>query len=546
MGRFKQLVLLILFLLVANSIFSQAVKERYWVAFTDKQDNTYSLDKPEDFLSERALERRRKQGIALDERDLPVTQRYIDSLIATGARVRSTSKWLNGATIETDSAEIALKIKTFSFVDAIALSWTSLVSKSAKMKMDVQIMEEIKVDPEIYGQSLKQLTLNNHHLMHDLGYRGEGMLIAVLDAGYVNVDKLPAFDSLRTRGQIMGIRDFVDPYRDFYSSHYHGMMVLSCMGGIIPGMLMGSAPDADYFLITTEDNESEFPVEMDNWVAGAELADSIGADIINSSLGYSWFDDASMNYSYAQMDGNTARVTRGADIAASKGMLICNSAGNEGDKAWKKLIAPSDGDSVLSVGSMDQDSAYTAFSSRGPASDGRVKPNTLANGRGVTVQSLQDTPEADFVGRVNGTSFSSPLMAGMAACLWQALPEKSAMEIKAIIEKSSHLYDTPNDSMGFGIANIYKAYSDNVAGLDSNLQSEKTKIFYVQSDHALYVREMSLPFSLELYDVGGRLLLKTEASEQKRFGLSKNLSGVIVVGRLVFSGGAYSQTLFIP
>lgn len=540
---------LLLLVFAGQATLAQVVKEKYWVAFTDKNNNTYSLSNPEAFLSQRALDRRIRQDISLDERDLPVTHAYLDSLLAKGARVLSTSKWLNGATIETDSAEIAQKVAQLSFVDSIALSWTSLSFKSASMKLDVEHERSINVDTSAYGTSFRQLEINNHLLMHDEGFRGEGMLIAVLDGGFFQVDSLPAFDSLRNAGRILGVRDFVDQQRDFYDSNRHGMMVLSCMGGILPGQLMGSAPDASFFLITTEDGASEFPVEMDNWVAGAELADSIGADIINSSLGYFTFDDASMSYSYADMDGKTTRVSRGADIAASRGMLVVCSAGNEGSKEWQQIIAPSDGFNVLCVGSIDQDSMSTSFSSRGPSFDGRVKPNVLANGRGVTVQSTSDTPTKDYVEFVNGTSFSSPLMAGMAACLWQALPEKTVLELKQLLEESSHLYASPNANMGYGIPNIFKAYSDHAASTNPISSGNNITIYYSQLTHALMIDMVGAEAVCELFDLSGRRLMTRKIDEhapEKLFLLKPSIRNAVIIARITTSKHSISQKIIIP
>ncbi|MEZ5172243.1 MAG: S8 family serine peptidase [Bacteroidia bacterium] len=319
-------------------------------------------------------------------------------------------------------------------------------------------------DP-VYGEGDRQIKMLNGHKLHQLGYRGEGITIAVLDAGFYKVNEFVFFDSLRTKGRILGTRDFVEGGESVYEDNTHGLSVLSTMAANYPGIFVGTAPDASYWLLRTEDADSEFLIEEDNWVRGAEFADSVGADIINSSLGYTNFDDPETSHTYSQLDGNTTVITRAADLVASKGILVVNSAGNSGADPWKYIGAPADGDSVLTIGAVTSEGKYASFSSRGPSADGRIKPNVTAMGQGTLVVN-----SGGSVGRSNGTSFSSPVTAGMVACLWQAHPEAGMMQVFKAIEKSASQAENPDDYLGFGIPDFMKAHQ-----ILARLAEEKTK-----------------------------------------------------------------------
>ncbi|MDP3435259.1 MAG: S8 family serine peptidase, partial [Bacteroidota bacterium] len=320
----------------------------YWVKLTDKKGTSFQIDRPEKFLSQRAINRRIKQHIAIDETDLPVSTVYLDSLRKLGLEVVHTSKWLNGATVRTADTALITTIATLPFVQMVQLTKPAIVIKSSVNKFK-ELESELNSDvsPFNYGNAYNQLSQLNGQYLHNQGFRGKGIQIAVLDAGFWHVDQIAAFDSLRNGNRILGKRDFVNPKSDFYQQHTHGMSVLSCMGGNTPGSLIGTSPDASFYLFRSEDVATEYLIEEDNWVAAAELADSLGVDVINSSLGYYDFDDPKMNHPYADLDGKTTRVTQGANMAFQKGILVFSSAGNEGNNSWKRIIAPSDGKDVL-------------------------------------------------------------------------------------------------------------------------------------------------------------------------------------------------------
>jgi len=442
----KLFTIAFILLYVLNLTGQNTSKNAYWIKLKDKSGTPNQIDQPEKFLSQRAIERRIRQHIAIDETDLPVSSIYLDSLRKMGLEIVHTSKWLNGVTVRTADAVLIQEIADLSFVSAVQLTKHATTLKSAFNKFNET------EDPSSYGNAWAQLSQLNGQYLHNQGFRGKGIQIAVLDGGFYHVDRLAAFDILRNSGRILGVRDFVNPTSNFYEQNTHGMSVLSCMGGNIPGSLVGTAPDASYYLIRTEDVNSENLIEEDNWVAGAELADSLGVDVINSSLGYTQFDDPLMNHVYADMDGKTTHVTQGANMAFQKGILVFTSAGNEGANAWMRIVAPSDGKDVISVGAVGSDGIRAYFSSLGPGFGGAVKPNVAA--RGYSTYLLTSS---GVLGTSSGTSFSSPVLAGMGACLIQANPYAGVKLVKEAIEQSASQFATPDSLLGYGIPDFKKA-----------------------------------------------------------------------------------------
>lgn len=441
------------FLLLALAAGTATNAQNYfWIGFTGKSETKYTLENPDDYLSDRAIERRVRQNIPIDSLDLPVNQSYIDSVLTCGVTLVHSSKWLNGITVSAESDSLTQWIADWSFIGEIQCTKPAEASKSASMKFDETLEELVYADTSYYGASVGQVEMLNGQYFHENNYYGEGMHIAVLDAGFYNADILPAFDSLWSNNQILGTKDFVNPSSDIFDTHTHGMYVLSCMGANIPGSIVGTAPHASYWLLRSEDAGSEYILEEDNWVAAAEFADSAGVDIINSSLGYFEFDDESTNHEYADMDGATTRISKAANIAASRGMLVFVSAGNERDDDWFRIVAPSDADDVLGVGAVDLDLEPAYFTSAGPASDGDIKPNVAALGLAAVVQSTSGN-----LAYASGTSFSSPILAGVAACLWQKNSAQTASAIKQAIEASGNQYLSPDSLLGYGVPDMQNA-----------------------------------------------------------------------------------------
>jgi len=452
----------LLFLVSGFSSWAQT-RDTYWVAFTHKPAGAYSLLQPQAYLGPRSIARRVRQGISIDSSDLPVHAPFLDSLRSAGAQVKHSSKWLNGATIRIPNNDslVLQRIYNLPFV-------RQTLPNGRKAGQDGQYpSHKLAVHPvplpissvgrtsSGYGASSAQIRLHKGDFLHDLGYRGQGLRIAVFDAGFVAMPQIRAFDSLYARNGVLDAFDFVDMDSMVYELDGHGTYVMGCMAANLPGELMGTAPKAEYMLYRTENNVggSENPIEEDNWVVAAERADSLGADVFNSSLIYTTFDVPGWNHSWADMDGNTTRMTRASDLAASKGILVVNSAGNYGGGPWLKIGAAADGDSVLAVGATDTLGVRIGFSSMGPTADGRIKPNVMAVGAGAATCAIP----GPGVALVSGTSFAGPIMAGLATCLWQALPNRQAYQILDLLERCSNRSTNPDTLNGYGVPNLQRA-----------------------------------------------------------------------------------------
>jgi serine protease AprX len=458
----RSIGLSLLMVLLCYQAQAQQESRRYLIYFKDKKKSSYSLDKPEKFLTNRAIQRRKNQQIPIQERDIPVSRAYIQELQAQGGKVWYVSRWFNAALVEAN-AETLLKIKALPFVKSEVVYLTSRkpYSGSKQITFPQNTSENTNIinsdliisSPDDYGNSFNQTQMIGADIMHKMGFKGKGMIIAVLDAGFENAHKLSFFKHLMDDKRILGTYNFVENHENVYASGSHGLEVLSTIAAYEKGKIIGTAPEASFYLFRTEDANSEYRVEEVNWLVAAERADSLGVDVINSSLGYTNFDDSSMDYSYSMMDGNTALVTRAADMAASTGILVVNSAGNEGGTSWQYVSAPADADSVLAVGAVDRNGNYVSFSSTGPTINRHIKPNVAAQGLMATVGK-----PSGGIGFNNGTSFSSPIMCGLVTGLWQANPKLSNMEIIQVLQESASISSKPDTLLGYGIPNFKKAH----------------------------------------------------------------------------------------
>ncbi len=496
----------ILFLILFFSCFAGFSQEDAWVYFNAKNNAQNYYDSPLLLFSQRAIDRRVKQNIALDSKDIPIDKSFISQIKSvSGITVMAKSKWLNALHVR-GTQTVINSLKSFAFVEKVdfadkKLNSTGRAAVSSKTKSLSKVLEtQVSF---AYGSSANQIQMLHGDVLHQQNYTGSGKIIAILDAGFPGVNTAQPFQRLRDNNQILGGYDFVSRNTDFYTGDSHGTIVLSCMGGYKENELVGTAPDASYYLFRTEDDSSENPVEESYWVEAAEKADSLGVDIINTSLGYFEFDDASYNHTYAEMDGKTAYITRGAEIAFSRGMIVVVSAGNEGATVNPHVGVPADGISVLTVGAVTSGKSVTSFSSIGPSFDGRVKPDVMAQGQSVV---LSDS--AGNIGTANGTSFSSPITAGMAACLWQAFPNKTNKEIKEMIVKSADRYSLPNAQYGYGIPDFSLALS---SSLGLNVFSQKSIFLFPNPTSNLST--VSLPDNFDtgvfrVYSVLGQKMLE--------------------------------------
>lgn len=521
--RFLTFTILIL---IGLQSYSQTGAEKvYAVTFADKGPEAFkSVLSPSCYLSEKAIARRLKHNISFDVSDLPVYEPYIRESLTKGVEVLSRSRWLNCIVIKAD-AEHAGMLAQKNFVASVRpIAYEDYDLKDLPVKSPVEIRESPDNNSSIqtksanaynYGAAAGQINMIKGEYLHNLNYCGQGMTIAVLDNGFSKVDVLPAFDSLRLNNQILGTKDFVTPGANVFDPYggLHGTMVLSTMASNLPGVIVGTAPKASYWLIHTEDNNGESFIEEYYWVSGAEFADSVGADIINSSLGYTTFPNSpEYDHTYADMDGNTCVSTIGADMAAKKGLLVVNSAGNSGGSSWFYIGAPADGDSVFTIGAVDASGVVTYFSSRGPTYDGRIKPDVAAQGQGTAIYSWNASSPNGAVFYGSGTSFSAPIIAGMSACLWQSSPSKSNMTIIDYIRNTSNNAQHPDSLTGWGIPDFEKAHAMLTSGTPELSQANHLFVYPNPFVNALTVVspvKLSGNVSVDIFTPQGKSVMKS-------------------------------------
>lgn len=448
-GSLFSLVLLLLSPILGSS------QNLYWVGFPDKNNTTFSTQTPEQFLSFKAIQRRQNQQIAIIEEDLPVSQHYLDSIKKSGTEILYALKWLNGVVIKPTPSQlesirkINLSLSIISIYEVTPANSTSAQSGVNEIKKT----KKTEFNQSYYGNGYDAISNVSGIFLHQKGFMGQGMLIAIIDDGFLHANSSSVFEDAFSKGRVIATKDFVNKDSDIFSEDSHGTHVFSVIGANTPTQMVGTAPEANFVLLRSENFDTEQLVEEYNWAAAAEFADSIGADIINTSLGYTTFDIPSQDHTYADMSGDKTPAAIACSIAAKKGMLVVCSAGNEGNKTWKYISTPADAKEIITVGAVNLDSTLTAFSSIGPSADGRIKPEIIALGSGVGIIS-----DAGTLIQGDGTSYASPIIAGMAACLWQAFPLLTAKQIRKAITTTATQNADPTDSRGFGIPNARLAY----------------------------------------------------------------------------------------
>lgn len=449
----RKLISFLAIALLATGASAQQDTLKYRISLKDKAATEYSLKKTEKYLSAKAIERRRKQNLPIDSTDLPVCRKYIDEIRKQGVKIVVTGKWDNFVTVSCNDTTLIDRIAALPFVLSTEKVWISPGAGKPSMATERDsVLNQPTIHPDsIYGRAITQIQMSNGDKLHEAGFKGQGMTIAVIDAGFHNVDKITAMQNIR----ILGTKDFVNQQADIFAESSHGMSVLSCIGMNRPDIMTGTAPEASFWLLRSEDEYSEHLVEQDYWSAAVEFADSVGVDVINTSLGYYSFDDKSKNYKYRDLDGRHALMSRQASHIADKGMILVCSAGNSGAGSWKKITPPGDADNVLTVGAIDKRAVLATFSSVGNTADHRVKPDVVAVGVGSDVIRTDGNQ-----GRANGTSFSSPIMCGMVTCLWQACPTLTAKEVIELVRRSGDRASFPDNIYGYGVPDMWKAYND--------------------------------------------------------------------------------------
>lgn len=459
----KKLIVVILSFL-SLSIYAQ--EEDAWVYFKDKPNAQFYLDNPLQMITQRALDRRQTQNIALQINDTPIHQVYIDALLNhEGITVKAKSKWLNCVHVR-GTQIIINSLLQYEFVDAIKFANSSLNSsgRTASKTILNPVNKVLDVQSTFnYGNSLNQIQMLNGQVLHQQGFTGTGKIIAVMDSGFINVNSTQPFQRLVDNNLILGGFNYVNQSTNVYSLHNHGTLTLSCMGGFVEGQLVGTAPDASYYLFVTEDVSEENPVEESYWVEASEEADRLGVDVISTSLGYYGYDNPNYSHDYSDFTGNKAFASRGANIAFSKGMIIVASAGNSGNAAFplNRVGVPAEATNVLAVGAVNATGVVTSFSSIGPTFDNRMKPDVMAQGQASVVANTQGTIQT-----ASGTSFSCPIMAGLLTCFWQAYPNLTNIQLIDFYKQSCDRYFNPDNQYGYGIPNFQQAL--NIAALTVN------------------------------------------------------------------------------
>ena len=525
----SQIKLLIVFLFF-NVISISATDYYFHVAFTDKNNTPFTLSNPSAYLSARAIARRAAFGLSCDSTDLPVNSTYVTAVKNLGVYVHSASKWMNSVNVLVSDSSIMSQVRALQFVKKVQYTGKANATPPLVPRQKFPKATEVLN----YGSAATQINQVNGSYLHNLGYTGTGIHVGVLDAGFNNANINVGFDSMRIENRLLGIKN-ISGTADIYALHQHGANVLSIMTGNLPSQYLGSAPDASFWLIRTEVDPTEYLVEVDFWVSGIEFADSVGVDVVNSSLGYTTFDDPSMNFTYADMNGLVSRASRAATLAAGKGIIVCNSAGNNGNitDTWHYIGSPADADRILTVGSVTSTGIASSFSSYGPTSDMRDKPDITAMGTSTAIINT-----SGIVNYGNGTSYSSPVIAGMMACFLQYVKaNRSYYTIDNILHSvisSGSLYGYYNPQMGNGIPNFQVAAAnlptfDNIFGLKSDnvnvLVDNANKLLSLKLVDSLYLNG-----HLQIYNSTGQQLLKNSIQNNYiTFNISNFQSGIYLV-----------------
>ena len=510
----RKLLLVLTILSIQQGV---AQSQDAWVFFADKENVEVYLADPILIMTQEAIDRKELHGTAIDERDVPVNENYITQIKnATGITVRSKSKWMNCVYVIGSQPNIEALLD-LPFVTNVEYADKSLnLFPGAPIENKFSLEEAGQNVIYNYGAAANQIEMLSGDYLHELDYSGEGMIVAVLDAGFPSIDTNPGFQKMRDENRILGTYDFEARTENVDGTSSHGFVTSSDIGGFLQNEFVGTAPQASFYFFVTEYTPSETPVEEAWWVEALERSDSLGVDVVNTSLGYRGFDNPNYDHSYEDLDGQTTFSARGANIAFDKGMILVTSAGNGGNSSFPTVGTPGDSPGTLTVGAVNSNGNYVAFSSIGPTVDGRVKPDVMAQGASAAV--INTGGNVDFS---SGTSFSSPIMAGVITCLWQSRPEVPNGHIMQIVRESANLYNNPTDQMGYGIPNFENAY---VALQELGLEDD-----FLMSNFALYPNPVTSKINISfpegisngtftIYSILGNKVLSTE--------ISRNLNSV--------------------
>ena len=500
MRYFFTLFLFVVFFTVSAQV--PHIEYKFRIHLTDKGWTDYCITQPERFLSRAAIERRQRQNVAITEDDLPLSRDFFTQIAFAGGQVVAHSNWLKTMVVQVPDSARIVHISQLSFVDSVQLVWRGTPhTNRTETRPRLRSTENVEKSDDYFGLTADQFAMHNAKTMSEAGFRGCGKRIAVIDAGFANADVIPRFEN------IQGYRNFV-PRTDIFIGNDHGTRVLSTMSIYQPGLMIGSAPDATFWIMKSEDVATEFPVEMDYWIRAIEVADSLGIDIVNTSLGYSTFDDPSMNYTRADLTGRASLMSRAADMAFDRGMILVNSAGNSGNSAWQKITIPADAFNVIAVGAVDTDGTIAGFSSLGPTVDGRIKPDLVSVGINTVV-----LDRWNVVSRGSGTSFASPFLAGLIASLWSINPYLHRTEVIDIVKSSADRFLAPDTIFGHGITDFGLAMQKMLKTLDVHTDAITAGNWHIQPtatgflvNFSATIRTLSTNTSVTLLDERGEII----------------------------------------
>jgi len=503
------LLFLFFYCTALNPSLSAQTYSLHLVEFIHKQPTPYSIFKPQFFLSARAIERRIIQGVEIDERDLPIAPIYIEKIQALGVGIHNKSKWLNAISIHTEDQTVLQKIAHLPFVKSVRPMGKFRKAKKGKIYTKRPEIDSSKHQNNAYGLAHNQIDMLGGIQLHQLGYTGKDVQIAVVDGGFKNIYRMAVFDSMYLENRLLGTKDFVDGDDFVYEGSTHGTNVLSIMAAKRPNLMIGSAPDAAYYAFRTEDTRGEFQIEEFNWIAAMEYADSLGVDVVNSSMGYNRFDDENMSYRYEDLDGKTALITQGANIAVEKGLFIVNAAGNDGSAPWHYLFAPADAYNIFAIAAVDENRQLTDFSSWGPTADGRIKPDIAAQGGKTAYASMVKYD----VGYGDGTSYSCPVVTGMVASLKQAFPYVQNKRLQEVLRQSGHLASSPHEALGYGIPNFWEAFmslADSSIFIEHNGRLRSSQKLVYKQAHVYVDAQKAGKITLKLFNALGKKLYEEQ------------------------------------
>ncbi len=518
--------LLFLAILISAQLGMAQVQDA-WVYFADKENVQASIDNPITILTQEALDRKALHDVVIDERDVPVTDAYVQEIKnAPGITLWAKSKWMNCVYVQGTLTDIE-DLQSFPYVVGIEYADKDLNFPVPAAPDDKFEVEETASRIEYnYGAAANQIEMIHGDYLHEQDYTGEGMIVAVMDSGFPNFQSNPGFSHIMDDGRLLGTFDFFSRTEDVTGTGSHGVNTTSDIGGYLENQFVGTAPNASFYLFRTEYGPDENPREEAWWVAALERADSLGVDVTNTSLSYQAYDNSNYDHSYEDLDGVTTFAARGANIATEKGMIVVSSAGNAGN-GFGTVATPADALNILTVGAVNPSGNYVSFSSRGPTVDGRIKPDVMAQGQNAAV--ISSNGNVDFS---NGTSFSSPILAGAVTCLWQSKPEATNFEVMEAVRASAHLYENPTDQMGYGIPNFQTAYNLlNGLGIEDQLLKSNFAVYPNPVKDRLFVSfpESEVSGKIELYTVLGERVLEFKLSlENNWIDLSALSSGIYI------------------